>query len=87
MSRSTDKFLPFFKVLKKKTQFGWDEEAEKAFQNLKEYVERLPRMVSLSQDEPLLLYLAVSDHAVSAVLLVERSRQQLPLYYVSHVLT
>jgi len=39
MSKSADKFLPFFKVLKSKTRFGWDEEAEKAFQRLMEYLE------------------------------------------------
>jgi len=44
-------------------------------------------MVSLNLKEPLLLYLAVSDCAVSAVLVAERSRQQYPIYYVSHVLT
>jgi len=31
MSRSADKCLPFFKALKKKACFGWDEEAEQAF--------------------------------------------------------
>jgi len=86
MSRLADKCLPFFKVLKKKTPFGWDEEAEKVFQKLKEYLEKLPQMVSPSPDEPLLLYLAISDHVVSLVLLVERARQQHPVYYVNHVL-
>jgi len=42
MSRSVDKCLPFFKVLKRKTPFGWDEKVEKAFQRLKEYLEHLP---------------------------------------------
>jgi len=32
------------------------------------------------------LYLAVSEHAVSAVLMVERVREQIPVYYVSHAL-
>jgi len=74
-------------VLKRKTPFGWDDEAEKTFQKLKEYLEKLPRMVSPGQNKPLLLYLAVSDYAVSAGLLVESNRQQHPVYYVSHVLT
>jgi len=87
MSRSADKCLPFFKVLKRKTLFGWDEEAERAFQRLKEYLGQLPRMVSPNLREPLLLCLAVFDYAVSAVLVVERDRQQHPVYYVSHVLT
>ena len=48
---------------------------------------QLPRMVSLNLREPLLLYLAVSDYAVSVVLVVERDRHQHPVYYISHVLT
>jgi len=48
MSRSTDKCLPFFKTLKKRTPFGCDDEAEKAFQKLKEYLEKLPQIVSPS---------------------------------------
>jgi hypothetical protein len=42
-------------------------------------------------DAPLLLYLAASGHAVSAVLVVEKEEhgklQQKPIYYVSEVLT
>ena len=87
MSRSADKYLPFFRVLKRKTPFGWDEETERAFKKLKEYLGQLPRMVSPNLKESMLLYLAVSDGAVSAVLVAKRSRQQYPVYYVSHVLT
>ena len=73
--------------MKTKTPFGWDGEAEKAFQKLKEYLEKLPRMVSPSSNEPLSMYLAVSDYPVSAVLVVEKNLQQHPVYYVGHVLT
>jgi len=73
MSRSADKCHPFFKVLKRKTPFGWDEQAEEAFQKLKEYLGQLPCMVSPNLKEPLLLYLAVSDCAVNAVLVAKRS--------------
>jgi len=75
MSRLGDKCLPFFKVLKRKTPLGWDDEAEKALQKLKEYSEKLSRMVSSSSNEPLLLYLAVLEYAVNAVLVVERNWQ------------
>ena len=34
----------------------------------------------------MLAYLTVSAHAVSAVLLVEKNRLQLPVYYVIHIL-
>jgi len=74
-------------VLKRKTSFGWDEEAEEAFQKLKEYLGQLLHMVSHNLKEPLLLYLVVSYCAVSAVLVAKRSCQQYPVYYVSHILT
>ena len=86
MSRLINKCLPFFKVLKKKTCFGWDEEVKQAFQKLKKYFGRLHRMVSPVTREPLLAYLIVADHTVSTTLLVERDTQQVPIYYVSHVL-
>jgi len=36
--------------------------------------------------EILVPYLAVSEHAVRVVLVVERAKDQIPVYYVSHVL-
>jgi len=74
MSRLADKCLPFFKILKRKMPFEWGEEAESAFQRLKEYLGQLPRIVNPNLREPLLLYLAVSDYAVSTVLVVESDR-------------
>jgi len=40
ISRSTDKCLPFFKILKK--AFVWDEECEEAFYKLKSYLANPP---------------------------------------------
>jgi len=40
ISRSTDKCLPFFKILKK--AFSWSEECEEAFKRLKEYLMNPP---------------------------------------------
>ncbi|XP_065039398.1 uncharacterized protein LOC135673926 [Musa acuminata AAA Group] len=47
----------------------------------------LPRLASVSPGERLGLYLAASPHTVSSVLVKESSDQQLPIYYVSHVLS
>ncbi|XP_065023311.1 uncharacterized protein LOC135649130 [Musa acuminata AAA Group] len=47
----------------------------------------LPRLTSVSPGEKLRLYLAASQHAVSSVLVKESSGQQLPIYYVSHILS
>ena len=81
VSKATDKCLPFFKTLKK--VFAWTEECETAFQELKHYLSN-PPLLSLSKEgEDLFLYLAISVTAVSAALIKEENRVQLPVYYVS----
>ena len=81
VSKATDKCLPFFKTLKK--AFAWTEECKIAFQELKHYLSN-PPLLSLSKEgEDLFLYLAVSIIAVSAALIREENRLQLPVYYVS----
>ena len=86
ISRSADKCQPFFRVLLQRNNFNWDEQADEAFQALKTYLAQLPKIASPAEGEVLVLYLAVSEHAVSAVLMVERVREQIPVYYVSHAL-
>jgi len=44
------------------------------------------KIASPIEGEVLVLYLAVSDHAVAAVLVVERAKEQIPVHYVSHTL-
>ena len=61
-------------------------DAEAAFQKLKEHLHSLPRLVSPLPQEVLYMYLAVSDHALSVVLFVEREGVQLPVLFISHVL-
>ena len=59
------------------------EECETAFRELKHYLSN-PPLLSLSKEgEDLFLYLAVSVTAVSATLIREENRVQLPVYYVS----
>jgi hypothetical protein len=71
ISRSADKCKPFFRLLSKRSRFVWDEECSAAFQAIKAYLST-PHCLSIpSPGEPLFLYLAVSDHAVSVVLVRE----------------
>ena len=81
VSRATDKCLPFFKTLKQ--AFAWTDECETAFQDLKRYLSNPPLLSPSKQGESLYLYLAVSETAVSATLIREEDRKQLPVYYVS----
>jgi hypothetical protein len=84
VSRSTDKCLPFFKVLKK--AFEWTDECQQAFEELKKYLATPPLLSPSKPGEELYLYLAVSPTAISSALLREEEGQQLPVYYTSRAL-
>ena len=81
VSRVTDKCLAFFKTLKK--AFSWTDECEAAFQDLKCYLTNPPLLSPLKEGENLYLYLAVSNIAISAALIREETKKQLPVYYIS----
>ncbi|GAA0141285.1 hypothetical protein LIER_02462 [Lithospermum erythrorhizon] len=66
-----------------KEPFLWDEECERAFAKLKEYLGSPKLLTRLEGVEELQLYLAVSEGAVSSVLVREEEGL---IYYVSHVL-
>ena len=81
ISKVTNKCLPFFKTLKQ--AFAWTDECEEAFQELKRYLSNPPLLSPSKEGENLYLYLAVSTTAVSAALIREEDKKQLPVYYVS----
>jgi hypothetical protein len=84
ISRSTDKCLPFSKILRK--AFEWNSECEEAFGKLKEYLVNPPLLSRQDEGEILYLYLAVSPSAVSSALVREDSRIQKPVYFTSKAL-
>lgn len=84
VSRSSNKCLPFFKVLKK--AFSWIEECERAFGELKTYLANPPLLSRLVEGEILYLYLAVFRTAVSSVLVRVESGKQRPVYFTSKLL-
>lgn len=71
ISKSSDKCKPFFSLLKKATDFLWTEEYEVALANLKQYLITAPVLSNPVPREELFLYFAVSEHAVSAVVIRE----------------
>nr|XP_023884735.1 uncharacterized protein LOC111996931 [Quercus suber] len=85
ISKFTDRCRPFYQLLKKWTGFLWNEECNKAFRDLKDYLARAPMLAAPEPGENLFMYLAVSDHAVSAMLLKDGGIQQ-PVYYISKTL-
>ncbi|GJU35391.1 reverse transcriptase domain-containing protein [Tanacetum coccineum] len=89
LAKSAEKSLPFFKTLKKctkKSDFLWTEEAEAAFKQMKEHIAKLPMLTAPEEQEELIVYLAASKEAVSAVLMTEREARQMPIYFVSRAL-
>ena len=81
--RSADRCRPFYLLINKWKGFEWSEDCIVAFQQLKEYLSRLPIMSSLEVDEVLCAYIAVAPHAVSLVLIRDDNGLQKPVYYVS----
>jgi hypothetical protein len=75
ISRLAERALPFFKLLRKSGPFSWTEEAERAFQELKQHLVSLPIVVAPEPGEPLYLYIAAAIEAVSMVLVAERTAQ------------
>ncbi|KAJ9552293.1 hypothetical protein OSB04_016338 [Centaurea solstitialis] len=78
-----DKCHLFYNVLHKNKGFDWTEAHEDALQNLKKYMSNPPLLTKPIEGESLQLYLAVSNNAVSVVLVREGEQQQQPIYYIS----
>jgi hypothetical protein len=71
ISKLGEKGLPFFKLLKKADKFVWDDEAQKAFEALKESLTTPPVMTPPIPKETLLIYISATTNEVSTVLVAE----------------
>ncbi|XP_056694872.1 uncharacterized protein [Spinacia oleracea] len=86
ISKSADKSLPFFQVLKGNKTFKWGEEQEKAFKEVKNHLKSLPTIARPEVGDILQLYISASKKTVAAALVVEKNKIQQPVYFVSHIL-
>jgi hypothetical protein len=91
ISRSAERNLPFFEVLKSAEVFQWGPTQQKPFEELKQYLIELTTLTPPSPGAPLLLYVSTSHAAVSAALGQEKQdgqvKKQVPVYFVSEVLS
>jgi hypothetical protein len=91
ISRSVERNLPFFEVLKSADVFQWGSAQQKAFEELKQYLIDLTTLTPPAPRAPLLLYVASSYSAVSAALVQEKlegqTKKQAPVHFVSEVLS
>ena len=67
VSRATDKCLPFFRTLKKSSE--WTAECQQAFEELKAYLSSPPLLSPSQSGEKFFLYLAVSPAAINTTLI------------------
>ncbi|KAL0439573.1 UNVERIFIED_CONTAM: Transposon Ty3-G Gag-Pol polyprotein [Sesamum latifolium] len=86
ISRSADKGLPFFKVLRGATKFEWTTASQEVFDDLRRYLTSPPLLTKPKAGELLYLYLAISESGVSSVLVRQEGKGHHPVYYVSKVL-
>jgi hypothetical protein len=81
ISKLSEKGLPFFKLLKKADKFVWDNDAQKAFEPLKESLMTPPIMTLPIPKETLLLYISATTNVVSTVLVAEQKKKGRPILF------
>ena len=87
ISRFTDRLKPLFTTIRGASQAEWNEECNRAFVEIKQYLKEPPILVPKT-DDTLYLYLAASDIAVSPALFKECGDAKLRLvFFVSKSLT
>jgi hypothetical protein len=93
ISRLSEKGLPLYRLLKKHEHFSWTVEAQEVLDKLKVTLAHAPILTPSQDGKPLYLYVAATTQVVSAVIVVERTKEghalpvQRPVYYVSEVLS
>jgi hypothetical protein len=94
IAKLAERSLPFFSVLQGSAKVEWGLEQQKAFDDLKQYLQHLPTLSSPKQGQPLILYISTTHSLVSGALVVEKevaqsgatAKQQYLVYFVSEVL-
>jgi len=86
MSAGGEKGHPYFQCLKRNSRFAWTDECEATFLKLKEYLATPPVLCKPRAGVPLRLCFAVTEWAISSVLVQEQDQVQRPIYFVSKAL-
>ncbi|XP_074362906.1 uncharacterized protein LOC141703225 [Apium graveolens] len=86
VSKSSDRCKEFFKAIKGRGKdFLWTPNCEEAFLKIKEQLGNPPILTKPEDGETLILYLAVLEYSISAVLVKEEASYQWPVYYAHRI--
>ena len=77
---------PIIRLLKKASKFDWDQHCEDNFAQLEEFLASPPIIHKPIPGTPILVYLAISDEAMSAAPVQQTGEGQQPVYFVSRTL-
>ncbi|CAH9107126.1 unnamed protein product [Cuscuta europaea] len=86
LSKSVERYLPFFHIMRKANNFKWMAECQQAFEELKQYLSSHPVLSKPKAGETLFLSLGVSTTTISSVLIREDEGVQKAIFYVSKML-
>uniref|UniRef100_A0A2N9J370 Integrase catalytic domain-containing protein n=1 Tax=Fagus sylvatica TaxID=28930 RepID=A0A2N9J370_FAGSY len=79
---------PFSWLMKKDTNFEWDEACKNAFESIKKYLRNLPILGVPILGKPLILYIAAQEQSLGAFLAHKNeAKKEKALYYLSRKLT
>ena len=84
IARLTDICKPIFRLLRKNQPTVWNDDCQRAFEKIKEYLLSPPVLVPPTPRRPLLLYMSVSDIALGCMLAqLDDSGKERAIYYLS----
>ena len=86
LSCAGEKSIHFFAAIRKSKEFEWTETCEEAFKEVKQFLSSPPILVRPKENMTLVLYLSVTDKALSSVLVQDGDEGERPVYFVSKVL-
>jgi hypothetical protein len=95
INKLAERSLPFFAIPRGSAKVDWGTEQQKAFNDLKHYLEHMPTLSSPEQGQPLILYVSATHSAFIGALVIEKktmhndrtTKQQSPVYFMSDILT
>ena len=77
---------PMTKLLKKDITFCWGDDCKKWLQRIKEVLTAPQLMIPPEPGQPLLLYIAVTESSLGALIAQEKDGVEMPVYYLSRLL-